>query len=551
MATIQRIYPRLSTAALSFVRRPVAAFGEWDQINGVFAVDGARYVGPSQGTAQTQAAPTFGVIPAATTRTVLLAQVLSDPLAEQVIEAGDWQIGFAAQLANAAATYTWSGYAALYVVDGLTGQRRATVFNPIAVGSMARTATAERTCLDVIAGNQVQARVADYLCLEIGLQVINSAASLAPQASLFAEGTTPITSDNVATADAMTVLEAPQEVLLSLPQAGEQPDASVTHAEAVQLIKDSYPPYTGGLYPWDYPHTVAYKIFQAFGDILKLYGYDQVDRIQREVSPLTCVELLPAWEAALGITLSETALRVRSVDMRRNLVLARLREVGPLTVYNVAAIFGRLAGYVAGTAPEVIALDHATQYARNVYSDTVNDTIPTGTGFDATNLIRWTPTLLDGGEVWKSGVRLDLRYTPTTIATENIHVQLTAPDYVTEQWTLGPNLSDTLILRSQKFNRGPVHGPWKLNIYREIGVPFCVLLDWRLYVLGRTWGGRSASKLIWSVFLDAAHQSVDRRDIETTLDRITQSYTEGFCIFDKTSIPGTRTHRAGRFIPGA
>lgn len=551
MATIQRIYPRLATAALSFVRRPVEEFAAWDQTNGVFALDGSRYAGPEQGTGQTQAAPVFGVVPAGTTRAVLLAQVLSDPLAEQVIAAGEWQVAFAAALTNAGATYTWAGYAALYVVDGLTGQRRATIFNPTLIGSSGRTATTERTCLAVVAGDAVQTRVADYLCLEIGMQIVNAAAALAPQASLFAEGLTPITSDNAATADALAVLEAPSQIRLSLPQAGEQANASITQADAVGLIKDSYPPFTGSLYPWDYQHTTAYKIFQAFGDVLKLYGYDQVARIRREVSPLTCVELLPAWESALGITLSDTALRVRSVDARRNLVLSRLREIGPLTVYNLAAIFGRLAGYIAGTTPEVLTLDHTTQYARNVYTETVNDTIPTGTAFDATNLIRYTPSLLDGGEVWKSGVRVDIRYTPTTIATENIRVQLTAPDFVTEEWNLGPNLSDTLILRSQKFNRGPVHGIWKLNIYRDVGVPFCVLLDWQLYVLGRTWGGRSASKLIWSVFLDALHQAVDRRDIDTTLDRITQSYTEGFCIFNKTSIPGTRTHRAGRFIPGA
>jgi hypothetical protein len=92
---------------------------------------------------------------------------------------------------------------------------------------------------------------------------------------------------------------------------------------------------------------------------------------------------------------------------------------------------------------------------------------------------------------------------------------------------------------------------WQLNIYRDVGSPAVTLNSWSLYTLGKTWGGREGMKHIWSIYLDAEHQTVERRDIETTLDRITQSYTEGFVIFDKTSIPGTNTHRAGRFIPGA
>jgi len=550
MASIQRIFPRLATSALSFIRHTAGAIGAWGQTSAVYSADGARYGSPDPGTAQVQAVPVFGAIPAATTQTVLVAQLLTDPLAEQVITAGDWSLGFAAQLANAGATFTWSGYAALFVVDGMTGTRRATIFNPMAIGTSGRTATTERTLFATVAGSAVQVRTADFLCLELGLEVVNGAAALAPQASIFADGTVPITSDNVAASSALSVLEAPQLLTLSLPSPGEQPNASITQKEAVEIVKDAWPPFTGQLYPWGYPHSLAYKIFQAFGDIIKLYGYDQSDRLFREINPLTCVELLPAWEAALGITLSDTALRLRSVDVRRNHVLARLREVGPLTVFNVAAIFGQLANYIAGTTPEVLTLDHDTERTRNLYSDTVNDTIPFGTGFDNTNLIRRTHTLLDGGQVWLAGTRIDFRYTPTTIATENIHVQLTGPDLTTDSWTLGPNLSDTLILRSQKFNGGPVHGNWTLNVYK-VGVPFVVFLDWKFYVLGRTWGGRAQSKLIWSVFLDALHQTVDRRDLDNTLDRITQSYTEGFCIFDKTSIPGIRTHRAGRFIPGA
>jgi hypothetical protein len=119
------------------------------------------------------------------------------------------------------------------------------------------------------------------------------------------------------------------------------------------------------------------------------------------------------------------------------------------------------------------------------------------------------------------------------------------------EWDGGPNLDSVVVLRSPKLAGQSVHGNWTLNVYRDVGSPAVTLSDWWLYALGKGWGGRSSARFIWSVYLDAMHQAVDRRDIESTLDRINFSYTEGFCIFSKTSIPGTNTHRAGRFIPGA
>jgi len=71
-------------------------------------------------------------------------------------------------------------------------------------------------------------------------------------------------------------------------------------------------------------------------------------------------------------------------------------------------------------------------------------------------------------------------------------------------------------------------------------------------VLGKGHGGRAQAKFTWSVFIDAAHQTsgLSRRDVESTLDRITQSYARGFAPYVDNSIPGVNQHRPGRFIPG-
>lgn len=554
MASIQRIFPALNTNALSFVRKPVGALGQWDQASAVYGAQGARYAGPSAGTAQIQAVPQFNAVPGGATQSLLLAQFVSDPLRSVLIPALAWNVGSALQLANAAATYTWRGRAALFVLNGSTGQRRATLFDTSNVGSGARTVTTERTCLASITGLAAQVRAGDCLCLEIGIEIVNSAASLAPQVSLFAGGLSPITADNVAATDAQTVLEAPQSLLLSLPAPGEQPNARVTRADAVRIIKEAWPPRSASLYDWDTPDALVYKVFEALGDVIKLYFYDQSDRVFRETNPLTTVELLPTWEALLGITLSESVLRTRSVERRRQTVLARLREMGPLTLHNLAAIFAQLAGYVPPAVPEVLEFARTDMQPPNLYTDTIGGTIPTGTAFDGTNLRRVTPTLLDGGEVWDAGALVILSLS-SAVGARALRVRLEGPNGTAAVWSL-ENGSDptatTLYLRSPVHAGGPIHGNWTLNLYLDENPPPAInLTSWSLYVLGHKWGGRGGVKHIWSVYLDPAHQTVDRRDIDTTLDRITQSYAEGFVIFDMTSIPGGNTHRAGRFIPGA
>ena len=145
MASVQRIFPRLNTPAVSFIRHPAAVFGAWDQAALVYSGQGARYIGPFQGSAQVQAVPAFAAVPMATAQVIMIAQLLGDPLRAATISAGNWSIGFALQLANAGAMFAWGGVASLFVVDGLTGERRATIFDVSAVGFNGRTVTTERT----------------------------------------------------------------------------------------------------------------------------------------------------------------------------------------------------------------------------------------------------------------------------------------------------------------------------------------------------------------------------------------------------------------------
>ena len=566
-APIQRIFPRLGTSALSFVRKPTAALGGWNQTNIVFARGaGARYVGPEEGAAQLDATPIFAAIPNATTHALLLGQFLGDPLKEQVIPAGTWRVAFAAKLANAGANFRWQGRAALIVVDGQSGGRRATIFDTSAIGSGLRAGTGELTCLEDVTGLEARVRTGDYLSLELGIAVTNSAGALAPQATLYCDGTAPISSDGVSATSAMSVLEAPAELPLSLPQAGEQPNPSVTHAQAVRLLQEAWPPHSEVLYAWDEDNAHVKKYMDWLGDLTKLYGHDQVDRIFRELSPLRCMEQLGAWESLLGIAQTRAAQRDRSAAERRRVILARIRELGPLTLHNLAAIFYSLANYSPGSRPDVYELDRLDIELMHTWSETLAApaAIPDDVTFGIANLIRDTPAFLEGGEVSDAGVTLTLVLSNTD--TSALRIMLVGPDFATATWggdafPIPSGLASTLKLRagagspSSHVGRG-VQGSWRILVYKTAGAPAVNLIGWSLLVQGKRHGGRGQGKLQWAVHLDSAHQRLDRRDVESTLDRITQSYARGFCVYSTRARPGEQingigVHRAGRFLPGS
>lgn len=565
---LQRIHPRLVTPSLSFLLRPAGALGVWDQVAAGWSGRNARYAGPDAGTLQREAAPSLGSVPNdGTAYSLCIVQVLTDPLKKQTIAAGPWRVAFAARLANAGVNLRWQGRAALHLVHGMTGRRHATIFETSDIGSGARAGTGELTCLDVVTGAAALVQTGDYLSLELGIAVTNTGgAAVVPQASVFADGVTHISADAASASSALTVLEAPDALPLSLPTTGEQPE-ELTHAQVRQLLKDFFPPRSELVYAWDEEDAQVKKIFDFLADVWRVYGYRQVDRIFREVSPLTCIELLPAWEALLGISLTRAALRGRTIGERRRVVLARLRERGPLSLHNLAAIFAALADYGPGTRPEVLELDRTD--IENFYTPW-SETLPTpapvpdGTEFISTNLIRDTRALLDGGPVTDAGVVLSLQLSNTNTA--GLRVMLMGPDFSAVTWGFDDYPLPSGLTSLLKLRAGPgrsashvgraVQGAWRLFVYKVGGSPAVNLVGWSLLVQGRGHGGRGQGKAHWSVYLDSDHQTADRRDVESTLDRITQAYARGFCVYSKRARPGETingigVHRAGRFLPGS
>jgi hypothetical protein len=196
-----------------------------------------------------------------------------------------------------------------------------------------------------------------------------------------------------------------------------------------------------------------------------------------------------------------------------------------------------------------------TLQAANVWSEVVPaglGVIPEDAAFDdASNLVRLTPALLDGGVVWDAGALLICNFSSSQ--TSYVRARLTGPDYTSVDFAPVPaGLSTAIYYRSASFAGKAMHGAWQLNLWREVGTPAIQLSSWLLYVLGRGHGGRGQWKFAWALYLDAAHRSGDERLIQAFLSRVRHAGHHVRLVYEIAgSFPGTANHRPGLFLPGA
>lgn len=550
-----RLHLRAGLPALSFLVPPSGYLSAWAVQIASFAGRSARYLGPPVGAAQVGTVAPVPAVPANASRVVGLCQFLSDPFAARTIPVGTWGVGFAMRVANAGAELAWSPRAALYVVNGLTGERRATIFNVSAVGAVNRTTSDETSCVASIQGAAAEVFPGDYLCLEVGASFRNSgAAPTSPQAQVFADGATALGADAQTVTDARALLAAPLELEGSLPEWGEQPSPAVSYEGAVELLKAHFPPN----HPFDFddPVSADAELVAALGQVLHVFGYQVVDLLLRELDPRTATQRLEDLEGANGILYSTASALDVPLAQRRAAVLSCLRLSGGTTLFNVAAAISAAAGYGPMTYPEVLELPLAASEAAD-YSAAVGRAVPERPAA----LDLYTPQLLDGGMVSEAGVRVKLVFASATV--EQVSAELRGPDFaVARRFSVGPDgLSSTVILRWASFRGAAVHGQWRLRLSRSVASAAATLVSWSLHALGAAavppidlatppvGGGLARQRFVWAVFVDLAKLAqVDPRVLRRLLTRVTQAHCKSYLVFGKDSIPGKPYHTPGCFV---
>ena len=579
----QTMYLRAGIPADTYIKRPPGMiYPFWDQVNEGGVGDLARYMGPipAQQPGNVRVGKlTWSVVPAGATQYLAVAQFLSDPIEAVSIPAARWRISWAIQLANASATFKWCGLVAIYVVNGRTGQRRASIItNDASTGLLINND--ERTADYYTTGLACEVLTGDYLECELAAFVENSGGtSVIPDLSAYFDGTTPIRTFGTATTDPMAVVIAPVPLVRVLPYPSEQPDATVTEEQARELAVANFPP--GILHEFGSPGLGQSKSPDAqfmdwIGTLFKRWSFDFLDIWSREMDPARANLKLDDWRDLYEIV----ANPLRRRDLAA-LIIARLREIGvPSSLFGVAASVGTVLGYANPTQLEILEYDANT--ARNaltyVFPIPSPVAIPLGISFAAS--VRFeSPYPYDAGPIWPSGAKVILAFSADV--GQAINVRMTGPDGIQKTWTPVTQTHNVsmVVLYALEFAGRSSRGTWTVEIYRN-GGPAVNLIGLSIYApgcprtealgpavppaVGPPWPvavpnaetrcGAGRHRTWWGVYVDPALVSIktaaDYREARAALSRIRHDYQRADLILTKAAIPGTPQAIPGAFIPG-
>lgn len=194
---------------------------------------------------------------------------------------------------------------------------------------------------------------------------------------------------------------------------------------------------------------------------VKAAGYDQIDRTYLEISPLTCVEKIPDWEAALG--LSETPIaKFGTLIQRRGAILGKLRESGTSSLDDIRTAVQPYFMYADQNAIEIIETDRAALRTLNTYF-TRTTPLPVVIGAASTGFANWV--VRDGPRAGDAGATLYLTLTGTL---EQIYVELRGPVgiavFMIGSLGRGAVVNEPLTLRSKNFVGFPINGNWEMSL---------------------------------------------------------------------------------------
>ena len=322
-------------------------------------------------------------------------------------------------------------------------------------------------------------------------------------------------------------------------------------AEAHAFLRGCLP--QGAEWHYDLEGEVG-DFFNVFADALKSLAFDRVDALRLELNPATCTELLPAWEAACG--LSETNIaRFGSVQQRRNQVVSKLRENGSFSLDDIRAAVQPFLLYANPSQIEILETDRAALLVAHTYPNlTPLPIAPNGSGFSSV-------TVADDPLVSPAGAKV---YVTLSATIEQVAIRLEGPDGTSQLWPRG-FLGSGLVgpvqfeLWSKKHAGKPIKGQWKLRF--ETQAAAFTMQSWALVVegLGRNPDGsegRGAAMFEWAVVSDPTKVGADfnLEAAQRVINRIKPAHTrgvivrrgpiDGFC-----AIPDTDTAIPDRAIP--
>lgn len=302
-------------------------------------------------------------------------------------------------------------------------------------------------------------------------------------------------------------------------------------ADVRGLFLQLWPP--GRLYDWHNPESRISRFIDGCAEALKTFGYDVLDRLHREISPSRCIDDIPDWEKALGLTSSYTALN-GTIDQRRAGIIAKLREFGAFTLPNARAILAPLLGYADGSKLQMLEVDRTAMRAAHTYTNTQAQS--------STYVVASSVYVNDGGTLSSAGaqVRVQLPAAPTLPLT----FYLLAPSGKYTSWAagkLGP-ASAQYQLYEHTLVGTPCNGTWTFYVVANSFSAPVALSSWSLFVEGAGLSGLGGDMVDWGTYADPALMGSsgvppDLQAARTAIARIEHAHTRGYLLRSLVAIP--------------
>lgn len=250
----------------------------------------------------------------------------------------------------------------------------------------------------------------------------------------------------------------------------------MTQAELKQLLITLLPPGSDQLYDLDNSANLG-RTFNALAGTLKEVQVDRAEQLRLEVNPKTCVEKIPDWEAACGLSATDLA-RFGTLEQRRNAILAVLREHGSFSLTDLRAGLQPYLLYADPSQIEIIEPDRTAQRAAHTYSD------GTPLVLAASSTGSRSVRVLDDPRVSPAGAQVSINLTGNL---SEVSFRLTAPDGTQKIWPIrflgeGAVVNGIYTLFARELADAPIRGDWTLSL--TTGASGATLHSWSLFVEG-------------------------------------------------------------------
>lgn len=234
---------------------------------------------------------------------------------------------------------------------------------------------------------------------------------------------------------------------------------TVSVDDAKRAIIAALPEGSADLYDFEETGYIG-RTLTGQGRAVKAAGYDQIDRMYLEISPLTCIEKIPDWEAALG--LSETPIaKFGTTTQRRGAILGKLRESGTSSLEDIRTAVQPYFMYADQNDIEIIETNRVALTTHNTYF--TRTPLPVVIGGASTGFASWV--VRDGPRAGDAGAILFLEITGTL---EQIYVELRGPVgiavFMPGSLGRGAVVNEFLTLRSKNFVGFPINGNWEMSL---------------------------------------------------------------------------------------